>query len=286
MTALVGEKDAAAMNRRLKIAVLFDGAGLARLGLERAGHDCTGFELDPAKHHLSRMVGSGNCVLADVRDVDLSGFDAVWASPPCQEHSNQNHGRPKETPYSDGSLLEWALNLPHDILWVENVISGGTEALMRRYREKLLVRRWNAVQFLSSPIQKRRRWVAGRYRIPFTYRDYKADYPEFNICPAILASEYKQGGMASEYKKERRKATRWYGRPLSVREMAYHQGFEIPEGLLRSWWHPMPGYTPSQWRVNLSRAIGNAVPVYMAQAFGEVYSRPQVYALQQSLWAA
>jgi site-specific DNA-cytosine methylase len=53
--------------RRLKIAVLFDGAGLARLGLEQAGHDCTGYEIDPAKHHLSRMVGSGNSVLADVR---------------------------------------------------------------------------------------------------------------------------------------------------------------------------------------------------------------------------
>ena len=55
----------------MKIAVLFDGAGLARLGLEQAGHDCIGFELDPWKHYLSTWVGSGNCVLADARKVDL-----------------------------------------------------------------------------------------------------------------------------------------------------------------------------------------------------------------------
>lgn len=59
----------------MKIAVLFDGAGLARLGLELAGHECIGFELDPWKHHLGSMVGSGRCELADATEVDLSGFD-------------------------------------------------------------------------------------------------------------------------------------------------------------------------------------------------------------------
>lgn len=66
--------------KKLKIAVLFDGAGLARLGLEQAGHECTGFELNPVAHHLSKFVGSGNCVLADVRNVNLDEFDAVWVS--------------------------------------------------------------------------------------------------------------------------------------------------------------------------------------------------------------
>ena len=28
---------------KMRIAVLFDGAGLARLGLEQAGHTCVGF---------------------------------------------------------------------------------------------------------------------------------------------------------------------------------------------------------------------------------------------------
>lgn len=67
--------------KKLKIAVLFDGAGLSRLGLEQAGHECTGYELNPIAHELSKHVGSGNCVLADVKDVDLTEFDAIWASP-------------------------------------------------------------------------------------------------------------------------------------------------------------------------------------------------------------
>ena len=47
---------------KLMILVLFDGAGLARLGLERAGHTCVGVELDPCKHWLGQYVGSGNCM--------------------------------------------------------------------------------------------------------------------------------------------------------------------------------------------------------------------------------
>ena len=35
----------------MNIAVLFDGAGLARLGLEQAGHTCIGIELDPFRQN-------------------------------------------------------------------------------------------------------------------------------------------------------------------------------------------------------------------------------------------
>lgn len=265
--------------RRLKIAVLFDGAGLARLGLEQAGHICTGYEIDPAKHHLSKMVGSGNSVLADVRDVDLSGYDAVWASPPCQGWSEQNHVGESRKPYGDKTMLEWALNLPHDILWVENVISDETDAIMKRYADALWTPKWNAAQFLEKPVQKRRRYVVGRFRAPHIYRSFKYNYPEFDISPAVLASEYGQGGMASNPDNERRKASRWLGRPMTLREMASVQGIDIPEGLIRSWWYPMPGYTQAQWFVNLSQAIGNGVPVYMARAFGEAYTRTSVIQL-------
>ena len=43
----------------MKVACLFDGAGLARLGLEQAGLDVTGYELDPAKHALSLHEAAG-----------------------------------------------------------------------------------------------------------------------------------------------------------------------------------------------------------------------------------
>lgn len=94
----------------MNIAVLFDGAGLARLGLERAGHTCTGVELDPLKHHFSQFVGSGNCVLADAITFNVSGFDAVWASPPCQQRSS---ARTQGAPISEfsGDFVDYSLSL-------------------------------------------------------------------------------------------------------------------------------------------------------------------------------
>lgn len=255
----------------MKIAVLFDGAGLARLGLERAGHECTGYEIDPAKHHLSKMVGSGNCILGDVRDFDYSGYDAIWASPPCQKRSDANENDLSNVKYSDlDNLLIWSLNLPHRILWVENVIeSGGWNSWGKKF---------NAAQFTPIPIQSRNRIIGGRYCEPFVFRSYQRMYGDYDICPTILASEYK-GGVSGDATKERRKAMRWYGRPLALSEMAYHQGFSIPDELLKSWYQVphllKPNgkrYTWKQWRIVLSEAIGNGVPCYMSYMFGLVYS--------------
>ena len=124
----------------MKIAVLFDGAGLARLGLEQAGHTCVGVELDPHKHHLSSFVGKGDCLLADVRSFDLTGFDAVWASPPCQQRSQaRTQGAPRSI-YAD-DLVDWALALDTNVLWVENVVTSG----------KQFGALYNAAQFHEPP---------------------------------------------------------------------------------------------------------------------------------------
>lgn len=237
----------------MKIAVLFDGAGLARLGLEKAGHDCTGYELDPMKHYLSQFVGSGKSILADVRTVDLSGYDAVWASPPCQLFSAaRTQGKPVSKFADD--LLGWSLALPHKILWVENVKSQTASA-----------NSWgtvyNAAQFEVHPRQNRNRVIGGRHLAPKLYRPYKRVYP--NVCPAILATEYKGGA------KDGRRASRFYGRRLTLDECAYHQGFEIP-----AQWLSKPADfvgTQAAWNRNLYEAIGNGVPVYMSQAFGAMY---------------
>uniref|UniRef100_A0A7S3D4R3 Uncharacterized protein n=1 Tax=Palpitomonas bilix TaxID=652834 RepID=A0A7S3D4R3_9EUKA len=73
-------------NKVLRIAVLYDGCGLARLGLEQAGCFCVGFESDPVAHHLSKSVGSGNCKLVtSILTIDrreLEKFDGIWANPP------------------------------------------------------------------------------------------------------------------------------------------------------------------------------------------------------------
>lgn len=260
----------------MNIAVAFDGGGLARLGLEQAGHVCTGFEIDPIKHYLSQMVGSGNCILADVRDIDFSGFDAIWLSPPCQEHSDQNHG----TAERSGYLLDWSLELlsiyPEKTIWIENVVS--------RVRSNAWGTFYNAAQFLETPIQNRYRVVGGRFPAPRVYRPCQAQYRGLNICPSVMAAERNGAGISLNPKTERRKASLWYGRLPSIAEMAYHQGFIVPDDLIRSWYHIGPflretptgklkPYTRPMWTAVLSEAVGNGVPVYMARAFGEALFR-------------
>jgi site-specific DNA-cytosine methylase len=230
-------------------AVLFDGAGLARLGLELAGWSCVGVELNPVAHHLSTKVGSGNCVLANVDQVDLDGFDAVWASPPCQWGSQ---ARTQGLPESDFSchMVEWALALKSPILWVENVMA-------RESRFNTWGKVWNAAQFTDEPMQNRNRIVGGRYPDPKVFRPYQKTFK--NTVPTIVATEYK--GSAGD----KRRASRHFGRKLTVEECAYYQGFEIPP----TWWEPLPGFSPAKWRNELYRAIGNGVPCYMSYAFGQ-----------------
>jgi site-specific DNA-cytosine methylase len=245
----------------MKIAVLFDGAGLARLGLEKAGHECTGYEIDEYKHRLSQSVGSGNSILADAKEVDLSGYDAVWASPPCQKRSQANTNpttsqkdvqEVKYAGYDD--LLQFSLNLPHEVLWVENVIEkGGDNDWGTRY---------NAAQFLEEPIQLRNRIIGGRFNEPHVFRKYQFTYPKLKICPAIMAAQ-GQGGYSPKFKR----AEGYYGRKMTLDECAYHMGFEVPE----SWQDKPDGVSPYEWKRIQFEAIGNGVPVYMARAFGEAH---------------
>lgn len=232
----------------MKIAVLFDGAGLARLGLEEAGHECVGFELDPWKHYLGTMVGSGNCICQDATTVDLKGFQGVWASPPCQSRSQARTQGPVLSQYG-GNYLEWCLDLSHFPLWVENVLDSRGQG----FRTSTI---WNAAQFSEIPLQNRNRAVGGNYRTPETWRRYEKDYS--GLCPAILATEHKGS------RSDQRRASRWYDRKLTLEECAHHQGFQIPNH-----WLAVPDcFSEANWHMQLYEAIGNGVPVYMAKAFG------------------
>jgi site-specific DNA-cytosine methylase len=235
----------------LRVAVLFDGAGLARFGLEQAGHYCTGFEIDKHKHYLSQYIGSGNCILADVRDVDLTSFDAVWASPPCQYRSRARNPQDHTTKWHD-DLVQWCLGLPHSVLWVENVISQREDNNWGQL--------FNAVQFSTQPLQNRLRIIGGRYKYPKTYRSFVRRHPK--ACPSILATEYKGGS--------RRGAFRYFGgRVPTIEECAYLQGLKIPLE-----WRATPfdwDKSPAKWIEFLYDAIGNGVPTYMSYCFGVVY---------------
>ncbi len=77
-----------------KIADLLCGGGGAGMGLHRAGFEVIGFDIKPQKNYPFEFHQG------DALEVDLSGFDAVWASPPCQAYTMMR-ARHKERDYPD-----------------------------------------------------------------------------------------------------------------------------------------------------------------------------------------
>ena len=108
---------------RPRVLDLFCGAGGASVGLWRAGWMPEGVDLEPQRYYPFTFTQADALeVLADRRY--LEQFDAVWASPPCQDHSlliaqHEKHGT--------GWMLEATLEAlrPLDVPWiVENVATA------------------------------------------------------------------------------------------------------------------------------------------------------------------
>lgn len=73
---------------RPRLLDLFSGAGGAARGYQLAGFHVTGVDLRPQPRYAGDVF-----VQADALTFDLSGFDAVHASPPCQAFTRAKHLR-------------------------------------------------------------------------------------------------------------------------------------------------------------------------------------------------
>jgi len=69
-----------------KLLDLFCGAGGATKGLQRAGFYVVGVDIKPQPHYCG-----DEFYQADALTFPLDGYDAYWASPPCQRYSMMQH---------------------------------------------------------------------------------------------------------------------------------------------------------------------------------------------------
>jgi DNA (cytosine-5)-methyltransferase 1 len=78
----------------VKILDLFCKAGGASRGYQLAGFEVVGVDLEPQKNHIGELFVQAEALsILDV--IDLSQFDAIHASPPCQAYSRLAAMHPK-----------------------------------------------------------------------------------------------------------------------------------------------------------------------------------------------
>jgi DNA (cytosine-5)-methyltransferase 1 len=76
----------------VRLLDLFCGAGGCSVGYARAGFDVVGVDIEPHPDHPFPMI------VADALEVDLDGFDAYHASPPCQGYTTMNNRHASSIP--------------------------------------------------------------------------------------------------------------------------------------------------------------------------------------------
>ena len=138
----------------MKALDLFCGAGGAAVGLKRAWPDAeiTGVDIAPMPRYPFRFVQ------ADAMTFDLSGYDFIWASPPCQGYSRlrnlprlQNRVYPMLIPavreMLQSSRADWCIENVEDAPLLSPFVLCGWSLGLPLYRH----RRFESNKLLLAP---------------------------------------------------------------------------------------------------------------------------------------
>jgi DNA (cytosine-5)-methyltransferase 1 len=150
---------------RPRLLDLFCGAGGAAMGYHRAGFDVVGVDINPQPRYPFEFHQ------ADAMNFPLDGFDAIHASPPCQDHSVLSGQAGK---HGTGWLLDatrralsaqplpWIIeNVPGAPMRADFLLCGemfGLKTIRHRYFE--LDPRWPALLSVPSHRKHQRRTVS------------------------------------------------------------------------------------------------------------------------------
>jgi DNA (cytosine-5)-methyltransferase 1 len=125
---------------------LFCGAGGAAMGLYRAGFDVVGVDIEPQPRYPFTFIQADALTLP----VDLSAFDFIWASPPCQHASSLRHLQNKDYPALIESIraILYSAGIPYVI---ENVVGAALHQPITLCGSMFGLGVWRHRLFESSP---------------------------------------------------------------------------------------------------------------------------------------
>lgn len=143
------------MSGRPLLLDLFCGAGGAAMGYYRAGFDVVGVDVRPQPRYPFEFVQ------ADANEYPLADFDAIHASPPCQDHSRSQKPREHGTGWMLAATRErltaqrapWVIeNVPGAPMRADLKLCGCMFGLPNLKRERWFETSWHAFE-LRQPCE-------------------------------------------------------------------------------------------------------------------------------------